>query len=161
MNVLFGEAVETDTKFNFNVTKTELEEYSEKLKENRKYSFLVPECYSADGRIMYTKSLFYTLKKCGFERLAGLCADFMCVAMNGFDGSHLDGILQIGNFGFFGTEEQYFESFSVLEIYSKAIASSVNDDSSNAREYLALFEEEKKLARHMANLEILAIIELS
>lgn len=157
------------TKYYFNATKSELEEYKEHMKYNReRYEWEFPaERYSPDGKILYTESLFNTLKDFGFGKIVNLLGGYSCVAFNGFDASYCDGgILQIGNFGFMGTEEQYFESFSILDILQetwgyhsgleKEIALRLAD-----KEYETLIEDEKKLAKFMASLGIYAIIELS
>ena len=158
-------------KYYYNVTKSELEEYAKDMKAKREYyNWEFPaKRYSPDGKILYTESLIETLSDLGFEKIALICGSSMCVALNGFDGSYgEDGILQIGSFGFIGTEEQFFEAFPISSILMEkwgywSAKNELDRDSALQladEEYICMMDVEEKLARFMIENDIYAIIQI-
>jgi len=162
------------TKYTFNAFKGELEDYAEQMKRHREYygTEFPAERYSPDGKILYTQSLFDTLKDFGFVKFALLGA-YDCIALNGFDGSCIDfdynyrygSVLQIGKIAY--DDEDYccyFKGYPILGILEESRISDTESKSEGLRradeEYATLIEDEKKLARFMASLGIYAIIQI-
>lgn len=168
-----------ETNYHFHTTKSELEEIAELMKMHRELDDTVEypdEEYSADGKILFTENLVESIKNAGFTRIAGLIGDYDCIAMNGFEGLYWDFedyyrygvILQVGSFGFVGTEEQFFESFTILGVLQEAWGcwGATNEEARKRNfkladeEYKSMIEEEKELAKYMASLGVYAIIKI-
>lgn len=156
-------------KYLFTPTKSELEEYAEDMKRRHELFQLdhPAELQSFFSKVLYTENLFDTLKYYGFSKIVNLLGGYSCVALNGFDGSYYDtGILQIGSFGFVGTKKQHFESFPILAILQESWGYHSGIEKETAlkladKEYANLIEEEKRLGRFMASLDVYAIIDIN
>lgn len=175
LNVLFGNGLSygeemldimLGTKYTFNAIKIELEEYAEQMKRQREYygTEFPAKRYSPDGKILYTESLFDTLKDFGFVKIALLGA-YDCIALNGFDNSYIEGaILQIGKIVYGEDYCCYFKGYPILGVLEESWISDTESKSEGLRradeEYATLIEDEKKLARFMASLGVYAIIQI-
>lgn len=167
------------TKYTFNAIKSELEDYAEQMKRHREYygTEFPAERYSPDDKILYTESLFDTLKNFGFVKIANLLGNYNCVALNGFDGSHIDfedcyrygAVLQIGKI-VYDDEDYccYFKGLPIIAILQESwgYLTATNEEARKRNfkladeEYKSLIEDEKKLAKFMASLGVYAIIQI-